>query len=136
MAIDKAKEGSLKQASIASLMKLKDYYECQALMIGNIIQQLGGNGASNDPVDPETVVEWARIILSENKVPMRRDALNKAMEARGWVVPGANKNKNLGTIIWRHRHIFKHVPKKGYALREAEAGNGDALLAKIIVNRP
>lgn len=69
------------------------------------------------PLTPAEIVEECRKILIEGRRPMKRGALVKEIEARGKKIPGQDKNKNLGTVLWRHQDQFIHLPKLGYWLR-------------------
>ncbi len=45
---------------------------------------------------------------------MKRGELVKALEAKGVLLLGKDKNKNLGTILWRYSDTFEHINKLGY----------------------
>ena len=53
-----------------------------------------------------------RIILSEQR-PLKRGDLVARLEARGFTIAGADKNKVLGTNLWRSKK-FSHVEGQGY----------------------
>lgn len=53
-----------------------------------------------------------RIIIAENR-PMKRGELVKRLEADGFALPGADKNKVLGTNIWRSGR-FRLIEGRGY----------------------
>ena len=49
---------------------------------------------------------------------MKRGELVAELEMRGFPLAGTDKNKNLGTILWRHSRDFVHLEKFGYWLRD------------------
>lgn len=53
-----------------------------------------------------------KMIISENR-PMKRGELVKRLEKDGFVLPGADKNKVLGTNIWRSGR-FRAIEGRGY----------------------
>jgi len=63
---------------------------------------------------PREVAAIARNALLETGKPLKRGQLVRELEKRGVPLAGADKNKNLGTILWRHRAMFVSLPKLGY----------------------
>lgn len=53
--------------------------------------------------DADTLVEAMKSLLREAGQPMTRTELVNALETAGYPVGGADKSKNLGTIIWRSK---------------------------------
>ncbi len=53
-----------------------------------------------------------RIIINEGR-PMRRGELARRLEAEGFALPGGDKNKVLGTNIWRSGR-FRTIEGSGY----------------------
>jgi hypothetical protein len=70
-------------------------------------------------VAPADVAATVRVILSETRRPMKRGELVHELERRGIPMAGKDKNKNLGTILWRHSAEFVHFEKLGYWLKDA-----------------
>ncbi len=66
------------------------------------------------PLAPDEVVVKAREVLSEAGKPMRRGQLVDALLKRGVPLAGKDKNKNLGTILWRNSDQFVNLDKLGY----------------------
>ncbi len=66
---------------------------------------------------PSDIAATVKRILSDNGHPMKRSELVAKLEARGIPVAGKDKNKNLGTILWRHSAEFVHLEKLGYWLK-------------------
>lgn len=56
----------------------------------------------------------AKFILEEIGKPLKRGQLVREFEKRGMTVPGKDKSKNLGTIMWRHQGLIVSIPKFGY----------------------
>jgi hypothetical protein len=63
---------------------------------------------------PAIVVSVAREVLLEAGKPMKRGELVRAIEAKGIALTGKDKNKNLGTILWRHPELFVNLDELGY----------------------
>lgn len=53
-----------------------------------------------------------RIILGEQK-PLKRGDLVARLEARGFTIEGADKNKVFGTNLWRSKK-FRNIDGQGY----------------------
>lgn len=69
-------------------------------------------------LSPDTVAKIAREILVEKGRPLKRGELVTALEERGIPLAGRDKNKNLGTILWRHSDSFVSLDKLGYWPRD------------------
>jgi hypothetical protein len=69
-------------------------------------------------LSPVDVAKAARVALLEKGRPMKRGELVLELERRGIPLAGSDKNKNLGTILWRHPKDFVHLEKFGYWLRD------------------
>lgn len=63
---------------------------------------------------PTQIADLAREALGEWGRPMTRGELVTAIESRGVVIPGKDKSKNLGTILWRFRDRFRNIEGRGY----------------------
>lgn len=62
---------------------------------------------------PSRIVSAAISAVTERGEPMTRSQLVKALENEGLVIGGTDKNKNMGTILWRSKK-FENVEGKGY----------------------
>ncbi len=71
---------------------------------------------------PGEVSSIAREVLLERGRPLKRGALVRAIEEKGFHLSGKDKAKNLGTILWRHNHDFVHIEKFGYWPRDLKFG--------------
>jgi hypothetical protein len=60
------------------------------------------------------VIKAAREVLIAEGRPRTRGTLVKALEARGYRVSGKDKERNLGTIMWRARDQFINIERLGY----------------------
>jgi hypothetical protein len=69
---------------------------------------------------PEEIARQVRAILKEAGEPMTRGQIAKALASRGVPLAGKDRNKNVGTIMWRHPNLFVNLPKLGYWLRDVE----------------
>ncbi|MFL1875921.1 hypothetical protein ACIKT0_12150 [Hansschlegelia beijingensis] len=76
--------------------------------------------AHNESLSPAGVVKVAREVLLSTGRPLKRGALVRAIERRGHSLPGADKSKNLGTILWRHHAEFVNLDKLGYWPRDTK----------------
>lgn len=63
------------------------------------------------------MMEAARRIIIAERRPMRRGELRKRLEAQGFEILGADKNKVFGTNLWRSNK-FIAVEGKGYWPKE------------------
>ena len=48
---------------------------------------------------------------------MTRGQINDALEKRGVIVPGKDRSRYVGTIMWRNRDTFESVEGRGYWLK-------------------
>jgi hypothetical protein len=78
------------------------------------------NVASNDfdqllipTASPAEVIDSAKAVIREVGRPLTRSQLVKLLTDRGLNLPGKDKNKNLGTIIWRSKQ-FENIDGVGY----------------------
>jgi hypothetical protein len=69
-------------------------------------------------LSPREIASAVRDVLLDAKRPMRRGEIVTALEARGVPLGGKDKNKNVGTIIWRHPQQFISLERLGYWLRD------------------
>lgn len=65
-------------------------------------------------IPPIEIANVTKTVLLAAKRPMKRGELVKALEAKGVLLLGKDKNKNLGTILWRYSDTFEHINKLGY----------------------
>jgi hypothetical protein len=69
-------------------------------------------------VPPSDIAATVRAILLDSRRPMKRGELVAELEKRQIPLAGKDRNKNLGTILWRHPGDFVHLEKLGYWLRD------------------
>ncbi|GAB5349094.1 hypothetical protein [Alteriqipengyuania sp. 357] len=87
------------------------------------VSQLGTNddskaGAIDSPSPkrgdkPSKIVKAAIQAIRDRGSPMTRSELVGTLENQGMVIGGADKNKNMGTILWRSKK-FENVEGHGY----------------------
>lgn len=65
-------------------------------------------------LSPAEVAKHARSALLAHGRPMKRGALARLLLERGVPLAGADLNKNLGTILWRHPDMFVRIDGMGY----------------------
>jgi hypothetical protein len=74
---------------------------------------------------PADFADLAEDILRRAERPMRRGELVQEIEARGTKIPSADKQRYIGTILWRSPERFINLESFGYWLRNepcAEVG--------------
>lgn len=69
-------------------------------------------------LSPDDIAAAVRAVLLEVGRPMKRGALVKELEKRQIPLAGTDKNKNLGTILWRNADKFINLDKLGYWLKD------------------
>lgn len=62
---------------------------------------------------PGEIIRVAKEAIATHGHPMTRSQLVAALEDRGLVIGGADKNKNMGTILWRSKQFYS-VEGEGY----------------------
>jgi hypothetical protein len=70
-------------------------------------------------LSPHEVASAASEALLAVGRPLKRGQLVRELEKRNIPLAGKDKNKNLGTILWRHEHMFVSLPGLGYWPRGA-----------------
>jgi hypothetical protein len=68
-------------------------------------------------VPPAEVAAAAKTVLLNARRPMRRGELVFELEKIGIPLAGKDKNKNIGTILWRHKNEFIQIDNLGYWLK-------------------
>lgn len=71
---------------------------------------------SSGCLSPHEISIQAEKVLLEVGRPMKRGELVKELIARGFQLAGKDKNKNLGTVLWRHPDKFVSLSGLGYWL--------------------
>lgn len=62
---------------------------------------------------PAEIVESAKRAMRERGRPLTRSEIVKALTDKGLRLPGKDKSKNVGTVIWRSKQ-FENVEGHGY----------------------
>lgn len=66
---------------------------------------------------PDAIAKMLENVIRDVGRPMIRSELVEALERRDVELAAADKPRYIGTIIWRHKGIFKHIEGRGYWLR-------------------
>jgi hypothetical protein len=66
-----------------------------------------------DTATPAEIVEGAKALMAEHRRPLSRSKLVKLLTAKGLKLPGQDKSKNIGTVIWRSKQ-FDNIAGMGY----------------------
>lgn len=116
-----------KRAEVMETLKqidnaIKHVREAREALGGNLADLFDQADTSSSPMagriprvlSPLEVTKHARSILLSHGKPMKRGALVRALLDRGVPLAGSDKNKNLGTILWRHGDMFVHIERLGY----------------------
>lgn len=81
------------------------------------------NPPHRDTASPKDIVDASKALMLEKERPLTRTELVRLLTLRGIRIPGTNKQKNVGTIIWRS-HEFDNIEGKGYWPKDAEPWKG------------
>ena len=65
---------------------------------------------------PDDFANMMARIIGDLERPLTRTELVAALEERRVTIPSSDKERYLGTILWRHRDRFKNFPRVGYWL--------------------
>jgi hypothetical protein len=79
-----------------------------------VLPQLVEPTKEEGTLSPQEVAERAKDVILEAGRPMKRGELVRALAARNVPLAGKDKNKNLGTILWRRSHQFVNLGTLGY----------------------
>ena len=66
----------------------------------------------------EDIARMTRMVLLARNKPMTRGEIVDALEDRGVTLGGADKSKNIGTILWRLKDQFINLEGHGYWIRD------------------
>lgn len=80
-----------------------------------------------DTAAPAEIVESAVTLIREHRRPLSRSRLVKLLTEKGLNLPGADKNKNIGTVLWRSKR-FDNYSGFGYWPKEFGRWIGQAPL--------
>lgn len=79
---------------------------------------------------PNQIAEIAERIIREMNRPMARGELVAELEKRDVVLASGDKAKYLGTILWRHKHIFRNIDGEGYWVGDNPWAGAESLFTK------
>jgi hypothetical protein len=66
---------------------------------------------------PDEIARLIERVIREVGQPMTRGQLVEALGRRDVDMAAADKARYIGTIIWRHKAVFKNIEGRGYWLR-------------------
>ena len=75
------------------------------------------SGTEGVTASPGEIVEGAKLLMREHKRPLSRSRIVKLLIKQGLLLPGADKAKNVGTVIWRSKQ-FDNIAGYGYWPKE------------------
>lgn len=84
--------------------------------VSQIVQESDGIG-TRVRGRPADFADYMETVLRGADMPLSRAALVTEVEKRGIEIPSTDKQRYLGTILWRHRDRFVNIEGKGYWLR-------------------
>ncbi len=67
---------------------------------------------------PDNIALVIERVIRDVGQPMQRREIVKALEARDMEIPALDKERYIGTIVWRHKGTFVNVEGRGYWLRD------------------
>lgn len=73
---------------------------------------------SETSLSPKEIVQVTAKVLREAGRPMNRTEIIEELETMGISLPGKDRSKNLGTILWRNRDLFQNIDGVGYWFTE------------------
>jgi hypothetical protein len=79
---------------------------------------VGGVAWRRSSISPADIADSVEQILREANQPMTRSQIARRLTQLGVPLVGRDINKNVGTILWRHRHRFVNLKKLGYWLAD------------------
>lgn len=74
-------------------------------------------GEEEDTASPAEIVAGAKALMQEHRRPLSRSRLVKLLTEKGLKLPGQDKSKNVGTVIWRSKE-FDNIAGYGYWPKE------------------
>ncbi len=117
--VEKAKERLAAIEAEAEKLRtfLRMYADLSGVDIGDIVSGAGvpSNEADDESgtASPSEIVEQAKVLMREQSRPLSRSMLVKLLTEKGLKLPGTDKNKNVGTVIWRSKQ-FDNIAGLGY----------------------
>jgi hypothetical protein len=87
---------------------------------GNLVDTVSGevaDGDDSETASPAEIVEAAKALMRERGRPLSRSKIVRMLTKQGLVLPGQDKAKNVGTVIWRSKQ-FDNIAGHGYWPRE------------------
>ena len=66
--------------------------------------------------DPQEVADRAEALIKAHGRPVQRGDLVKMIEDSGLTIHSKDKNKYIGTVLWRQRDRFVNIEDEGYWL--------------------
>jgi len=67
---------------------------------------------------PEEIANLAEAMIREKGKPMKRGEIATEIEAQGFTLKSKDKNRYVGTILWRHFDKFDNIEGLGYWVRD------------------
>lgn len=118
--IEKARERLAELEAEAE--KLRTFLRVYADLSGDKSVENVSSVAHSDDSDvewasPAQIVDSAKELMRERGRPLSRSRLVKLLTERGLNLPGIDKSKNVGTVIWRSKQ-FDNIAGYGYWPKE------------------
>lgn len=80
----------------------------------NSLSKTDRPSVEKEATKPADIAASARDILLQAGHPLNRGELAKALEEAGLVLGASDKAKYVGTIMWRHRDLYRQIEGQGY----------------------
>ena len=102
--------------------KLRMFIELYDDLAGGEVGDFDDGGediTSHDPAtaSPAEIVTAAKMLMRQHARPLSRSRIVKLLMREGIILPGKDKAKNVGTVIWRSKQ-FDNIAGQGYWPKE------------------
>ena len=118
---DTYKEALARRATLKSeLAMLDQFIELHSKLFGARQESLSLPGTADKGEDaerrndPKAIADAAGDALARAERPMQRGKLIEAVEKAGIEIHSGDKNKYIGTVMWRNRNRFMNIEGQGY----------------------
>lgn len=92
---------------------IRTYEELSGEKVVDKSGSVSTSAEDGDHASPAEIVESALAAIREHNRPLSRSRLVKILTAKGLKLPGTDKAKNVGTVIWRSKK-FDNIAGWGY----------------------
>ena len=128
--VEKAKE-RLREIE-AEAARLKTFIAVYEDLSGEKVVDNSAHADSDEATaTPAQIVESARAAMRELGRPLSRSRLVKVLQEKGLNLPGEDKAKNVGTVIWRSKQ-FDNIAGHGYWPKDFDRWMGQRRVPPLV----